>query len=82
MLVLHLVDLVIVERKDLDEKAKKGLESREDIKGASQGLKKTEKDRSGISKERINQYDGIKPVMLLHVKGKNCYLYLVNRVKD
>ena len=70
--VLHLVSAIFLERKDLDEKAKKGLESREDIKGASQGLKKTEKDRSGISKERISQFDGIKPVMFLQVKGRSC----------
>ena len=49
--------------------AKKGLESKEDLKEASKGLKRTSKDKSGISKERVNPYDGIKPVMLFHVKG-------------
>lgn len=57
------------ERTDLDKNAKKGLESSEDIKSASQGLKRTEKDKSGISRERINQYDGVRPVMLFQVKG-------------
>eukprot|EP00795_Rhopilema_esculentum_P002286 gene2286-17900_t len=57
------------ERDDLADDARKGLESKEDLKGASKGLKRTSKDKSGISKERINPYDGVKPVMLLQVKG-------------
>eukprot|EP00794_Sanderia_malayensis_P005929 gene5929-6615_t len=57
------------ERNDLADDARKGLESKEDIKGASQGLRRTGKDKSGISTDRINQYDGVKPVMLFHVKG-------------
>ena len=76
LLTLNVIDAgiisIIVERSDLADDAKKGLESKEDIRGASQGLKKTAKDRSGISTERINPHDGVKPVMLFHVKGKKC----------
>ena len=68
-----LLSLILLERTDLDKNAKKGLESSEDIKSASQGLKRTEKDKSGISRERINQYDGVRPVMLFQVKGKNFF---------
>ena len=60
---------VVLERADIAEDAKKGLESKEDIKGASKGLKKTSKDKSGISTERINPHDGVKPVMLFQIKG-------------
>ena len=63
------VFLGTTERDDLADDARKGLESKEDLKGASKGLKRTSKDKSGISKERINPYDGVKPVMLLQVKG-------------
>ena len=57
--------------------AKKGLESKEDIREASKGLKRTSKDKSGISTERVNPYDGVKPVMLFHVKGNYflCYFF-------
>ena len=79
MLLSH---LILLERTDLDENAKKGLESSEDIKSASQGLKRTEKDKSGISRERINQYDGVRPVMLFQVKGKNYFeLYLDSHMR-
>jgi len=50
--------------------AKKGLETKEDLKGASRSLRVTEKDRkTGIGTEKTNKNDGVKDVMLFHVKG-------------
>ena len=51
--------------------AKKGLESKEDIHGASKGLRVTEKDKkTGVGTEKTNPYDGVKDVMFFHIKGK------------
>lgn len=50
--------------------AKKGLESKEDIHGASLSLRVTEKDSTtGIGTEKTNIYDGVNDVMLFHIKG-------------
>lgn len=53
----------------LTKDAKKGLESKEDIHGASKGLRVTEKDRTGVGTEKTNPYDGVKEVMFFHIKG-------------
>ncbi|XP_047146068.1 supervillin isoform X1 [Hydra vulgaris] len=54
----------------LTNDAKKGLESKEDITKASRSLRTTEKDKNtGIGTEKTNIYDGIKDVMLFHIKG-------------
>lgn len=50
--------------------AKKGLESKEDIHGASRSLRVTEKDnKTGVGTEKTNPYDGVKDVMFFHIKG-------------
>ena len=50
--------------------AKKGLETKEDISGASKSLRTTQKDaQSGIGTEKTNPYDGVKPVMFFVIKG-------------
>ena len=55
---------------ELAKDAKKGLESKEDIRGASKGLRVTEKDRTtGVGTEKTNPFDGVKEVMFFHIKG-------------
>ena len=55
----------------LSDDAKKGLESVEDIDSASKSLRITEKDnRTGVGTEKTNPHDGVKEIMLFHVKGK------------
>ena len=57
--------------------AKKGLESKEDIHGASKGLRVTEKNKkTGVGTEKTNPYDGVKEVMFFHIKGLSPNLFL------
>lgn len=63
----------------LTNDAKKGLESKEDIHSASLSLRVTEKDtKTGVGTEKTNIYDGVKEVMLFHLKGgRNVQVRLV-----
>ena len=64
---------------DLTHDAKKGLESKEDIHGASQSLRVTEKCQvTGVGTEKTNPYDGVKDVMLFHIKGMREIEYLIH----
>ena len=64
--------IVKVRDVELTHDAKKGLESKEDIHGASQSLRLTEKCKvTGVGTEKTNPYDGVKNVMLFHIKGKD-----------
>lgn len=57
---------------ELAKDAKKGLESKEDIHGASKGLRVTEKNKkTGVGTEKTNPYDGVKDVMFFHIKGSS-----------
>ena len=64
--------IVKVRDVELTHDAKKGLESKEDIHGVSQSLRLTEKCKvTGVGTEKTNPYDGVKDVMLFHIKGKD-----------
>ena len=71
--------IVKVRDVDLTHDAKKGLESKEDIHEASQSLRVTEKCKvTGVGTEKTNPYDGVKDVMLFHIKGKGQVEFLVH----
>ena len=74
---MSLLSVIIGREHALAKDAKKGLESKEDIHGASKGLRVTEKDRTGVGTEKTNPYDGVKDVMFFHIKGSYLFLLLL-----